>query len=42
LKTLGPKAFAGCIGLQKISLSRRTKQGDHPFMGVRCSITYKD
>jgi hypothetical protein len=42
LKTLGSRAFAGCIGLQTLSLSRRTKQGTHPFMGVRCSITYKD
>jgi hypothetical protein len=42
LKTLGSRAFSGCVGLQTLSLSRRTKQGNHPFMGVRCSITYKD
>jgi hypothetical protein len=42
LKSIGSRAFSGCIGFQKLSLSRRTKLGEHPFMGVRCPITYKD
>jgi len=42
LKSLGSRAFSGCMGLQKLSLSRRTKLGEHPFMGVSCQITFRD
>jgi len=42
LKSLGSRAFSGCLGLQKVSLSRRTKLGEHPFMGVSCQITFRD
>jgi hypothetical protein len=42
LKSIGSRAFSGCTGLENLSLSRRTKLGEHPFMGVRCPITYKD
>jgi hypothetical protein len=42
LKSIGSRAFSGCTGLERLSLSRRTKLGEHPFMGVRCPITYRD
>jgi hypothetical protein len=42
LKSLGSRAFSGCTGLEELSLSRRTKLGDRPFMGIRCEITWKD
>ena len=42
LKRLGSRAFSGCLGMEKLSISKRTKLGDHPFMGVPCEIIYKD
>ncbi|MDR2702414.1 MAG: leucine-rich repeat domain-containing protein [Spirochaetaceae bacterium] len=42
LKSLGSRAFSGCLGLEKVSLSRRTKLGEHPFMGVSCQITFRE
>ena len=42
LRSLGSRAFSGCMGLKTLSVSRRTKLGTHPFMGVSCDITYKD
>jgi hypothetical protein len=42
LKSLGSRAFSGCTGIQKLSVSKRTKLGEHPFMGVPCDITYKE
>ncbi|MDR2313372.1 MAG: leucine-rich repeat domain-containing protein [Spirochaetaceae bacterium] len=42
LKYIGSNAFSGCIGLRTLSLSRRTGLGRHPFIGVRCEITYRD
>jgi len=42
LRKLGSRAFSGCIGIRTLSISRRTKLGEHPFMGVPVKITYKD
>jgi hypothetical protein len=42
LKRIGSRAFSGCIGLRTLSVSRRTALGEHPFMGVRGTITYRD
>ena len=43
LRRLGSRAFSGCIGMEKLSISRRTKMGNHPFMGVPpTAINYKD
>ena len=42
LKSLGSRAFCGCTSIIKLSISKRTKLGDHPFMGVPGKITYKD
>jgi len=42
VKSLGSRAFSGCLSLEKLSVSRRTKLGASPFMGVRCEITYRD
>jgi hypothetical protein len=42
LKKLGARAFSGCLGMEKISVSRRTELGQHVFMGVPCTINYKD
>jgi len=42
LKNLGSRAFSGCLGLESLSISRRTRLGEHPFMGVPCEITYRE
>ena len=42
LQSLGARAFSGCIGMENLSISRRTRLGQHPFMGVKCEITYRD
>jgi hypothetical protein len=42
VKSIGARAFSGCLGLTSLSLSRRTRLGEHPFMGVRCDITYRN
>ena len=42
LKRLGARAFSGCLGMEKLSVSRRTEFGQHAFMGVPCTISYRD
>jgi hypothetical protein len=43
LRSIGPRAFSGCTGLQKLSLFRRTRVGEHAFIGVvPQAITYRD
>jgi hypothetical protein len=42
LKSIGPRAFSGCFALGKLSISRRTKVGEHAFMGMPAKPTYKD
>jgi hypothetical protein len=42
LRSIGSRAFSGCAGLQKFSLSRRTKLGEYALMGLRCQVEYKD
>ncbi|MDR0447896.1 MAG: leucine-rich repeat domain-containing protein [Treponema sp.] len=42
LRRLGSRAFSGCIGMEKLSISRRTKLGEHPFMGISGTITFRD
>ena len=42
LKRVGSRAFSGCLGMEKFSISKRTKLGEHPFMGVPCDIIYRD
>ena len=43
LKSIGPRAFSGCAGFETLSVSRRTRLGEHAFMGVPpSSIQYRD
>ena len=43
LKSLGSRAFSGCIGMERLKISRRTKLGNRPFMGVPpIAISFKD
>jgi hypothetical protein len=43
LRSIGPRAFSGCTGLESLRLSRRTRVGEHAFMGVPPGkIRYKD
>jgi hypothetical protein len=43
LRSVGPRAFSGCTGLQNLSLSRRTRIGEHAFMGVPPgAVHYRD
>jgi hypothetical protein len=43
LRSIGSRAFSGCTGLESLRLSRRTRVGEHAFMGVPPGkISYKD
>ena len=43
LVSLGSRAFSGCFGIEKLSVSKRTRLGEHPFMGVRPeAVIYKN
>jgi hypothetical protein len=43
LRSIGSRAFSGCINLESLRLSRRTRVGEHAFMGVPPGrISYKD
>jgi hypothetical protein len=43
LRSIGPRAFSGCTGFEVLRLSRRTRVGEHAFMGiVPDKISYKD
>jgi hypothetical protein len=43
LRSIGPRAFSGCTGFEILRLSRRTRIGEHAFMGVPPGrISYKD
>jgi hypothetical protein len=43
LRSIGPRAFSGCTSLESLRLSRRTRVGEHAFMGVPpAAIRYRD
>jgi hypothetical protein len=43
LRSIGPRAFSGCTGFESLRLSRRTRVGEHAFMGIAPErIHYKD
>jgi hypothetical protein len=42
LKSVGERAFSGCLAMEKLSVSKRTKVSPNAFMGVPCTINWKN
>ena len=43
LRSIGARAFSGCAGMETLAVPRRTKLGEHAFMGIPPDrIHYKD